>query len=191
MPIDRAEALKTEIRFLRGALARPLAVGAIAPSSKYLARAIAAEIDPHRAGAVLELGPGTGAVTEALVERGIQPSRIVAIERDEDFARDLRARFPDAEIICGDAFDLSSVSVNGHGHFAGIVSGLPLLNHPPPRRQAFVESALARLAPGAPLVQFSYGFTAPIAPPSGAEVEMAAFVWRNLPPARVWVYRRS
>lgn len=190
MAADRAELLKNEIRFLRGAIARPLSVGAVAPSSRALARAIAAEVDPDRPGRILELGPGTGVVTEALLDRGVAPERITAIEWDEDFARLLAARFPRAHIINGDAFDLRTTLRNGNGAaFAGIVSGLPLLNHPPTRRADLVEGALARLAHGAPFVQFSYGFTAPIPPPPGASVEMAAFVWRNLPPARVWVYR--
>ena len=68
--------------FLRGLIARPKNVGAIAPSSPALSRAIAREIDPTVSGPVLELGPGTGVVTEALIERGIAPERITAIEYD-------------------------------------------------------------------------------------------------------------
>ena len=59
------------------------------------------------------------------------------------------------------------------------------------RRRALIEGALAKLKPGAPYVQFSYGFEPPIPAPAGASVRRAAFVILNLPPARVWVYRKT
>ncbi len=176
-------------QFLRGLIARPKNVGAIAPSSPVLARAIAAQIDPSIPGPVLELGPGTGVITQALIARGIEPSRITAIEYDADFAKMVAERFPGVHVVRGDAFDLERTLGSGEP-FAGIVSGLPLLNHPPERRRLLIEGALARLAPGAQYVQFSYGFDPPIPAPHGATVRRAAFIWRNLPPARVWVYRR-
>jgi phosphatidylethanolamine/phosphatidyl-N-methylethanolamine N-methyltransferase len=179
-------------RFLRGLFARPRNVGAIAPSSPELAKAIADQIDPERPGPVLELGPGTGVVTAALIARGIAASRITAIEYDAEFVSLVASRFPDIRIVQGDAFDLpATLGLNGHESFAGIVSGLPLLNHAPARRQGLIEAALARLPGGAPFVQFSYGMTPPIAAPADTEVTLAAFIWRNLPPARVWVYRRK
>ncbi|HEX4533711.1 MAG TPA: rRNA adenine N-6-methyltransferase family protein [Rhizomicrobium sp.] len=178
------------LHFIRGLIARPKNVGAIAPSSPQLARAIARQIDPAIPGPVLELGPGTGVVTEALIERGVAPERITAIEYDADFAKLVAQRFPKVHVVRGDAFDLKRTLGNGDGErFAAIVSGLPLLNHPLERRHALIEGALAKLQPGAPYIQFSYGFQPPIAAPAGATVKRAAFVWRNLPPARVWVYR--
>lgn len=176
--------------FLRGLIARPKNVGAIAPSSPALSRAIAREIDPTVPGPVLELGPGTGVVTEALIERGIAPERITAIEYDPEFAKMVQHRFPKVHVVRGDAFDLTKTLGDG-GPFAGIVSGLPLLNHPIERRRALIEGALGRLKPGAPYVQFSYGTRPPIEPTAGATVRRAAVVWLNLPPARVWVYKRS
>ncbi|MBV9331770.1 MAG: methyltransferase domain-containing protein [Alphaproteobacteria bacterium] len=183
-------ALKEQIRFLRGAIARPFAVGSIAPSSPALARAVAAQVDPSVPGKVLELGPGTGAVTQALIERGIQPARIIAIESDPDFAAGLAARFPGARIVTGDAFDFTATLARQVSEpYAAIVSGLPLLNHPKERRTALISAALTQLKPGAPYVQFSYGLDMPVPPPTGAIAGKAAFVWRNLPPARVYVYR--
>lgn len=179
-------------RFLRGLIERPKNVGAIAPSSPGLARAIAAQIDPKVEGPVLELGPGTGVVTEALIARGIAPERITAIEYDPDFVAMVRQRFPRVNTIEGDAFDLAHTL--GHDHvtpFAAIVSGLPLLNFPPHKRSALIEGALSRLQPGAPFVQFSYGLTAPAVAPKDFTVTRAALIWMNLPPARVWVYRRA
>lgn len=185
-------AASEHLQFLRGLIARPKNVGAIAPSSPALAKAIAQQIDPSVPGPVLELGPGTGVVTEALIAHGIAPERITAIEYDADFAKLVAERFPRVHVVRGDAFDLKKTLGNGNGEaFAAIVSGLPLLNHPVDRRRALIEGALAKLKPGAPYVQFSYGTKPPIPAPPGVSVKRAALVLLNLPPARVWVYRRA
>jgi phosphatidylethanolamine/phosphatidyl-N-methylethanolamine N-methyltransferase len=179
------------LRFLRALMTRPKHIGAIAPSGPALARSMAQQIDPARPGPVLELGPGTGVITQALLERGIAPERLTAVEYNPDFAADLAARFAGVTIIQGDAFDLARTLGPGQSTpFAGIASGLPLLNFPMAFRRALIDGALARLAPGAPLVQFSYGMYAPVVPPAGYAVRRAALIWANLPPARVWVYRK-
>ncbi len=148
---------------------------------------MAAEADPSCGGPVLELGPGTGVVTQALIERGFAPERITAVEYDTRFADLLRTRFPAVAVVYGDAFDL--VKVWSGERFAAIVSSLPLLNFPLAKRETLIEAALSRLLPGASYIQFSYGFGPPVVAPEGACVGLAARVWRNLPPARVWVYR--
>jgi phosphatidylethanolamine/phosphatidyl-N-methylethanolamine N-methyltransferase len=186
-----AASLTDNLRFLRALLARPKNVGAVAPSSRGLARAIARQLDPALPGPVLELGPGTGVITQGLLDRGFAPGRLTTIEYDPDFAAGIARRFAGVHVIQGDAFDLThALGSRGHEPFAGIVSGLPLLNFPMAARHALIDGALARLAPGAPLVQFSYGMNAPVAAPAGYAVTCAAFVWANLPPARVWVYRK-
>jgi phosphatidylethanolamine/phosphatidyl-N-methylethanolamine N-methyltransferase len=183
--------LADNLRFLRALIARPKNIGAIFPSSPALAAAIAHQIDPRLRGPVLELGPGTGVVTKAILARGIAPERLTLVEFDEDFARHNAARFPDVSVIQGDAFALAkTLGPRFTQPFAAIVSGLPLLNFPVQMRRRLVDGALERLAPGAPFVQFSYGTHAPVVPPSGHAVIRAAMVWANLPPARVWVYRR-
>ncbi len=112
--------------FLRGLIANPTGVGAIAPSSPALARAVAAQVDPAREGAVLELGPGTGSMTRELIARGISPDRMVAIEWDANFAKAIAAEFPGVNVIRGDAFDLdSTLPKRGLAQFAAIVSGIP------------------------------------------------------------------
>ena len=184
--------LTDNLRFLRALIARPKNVGAVAPSSRGLARAIARQLDPNLPGPVLELGPGTGVITAALLERGFAPPRLTAIEYDPEFAAGISRRFHGVHVIQGDAFDLArTLGARGSEPFAGIVSGLPLLNFPMALRRALIDGALDRLAPKASLVQFSYGMNAPVTPPKGATVTCAAFVWANLPPARVWVYRKS
>jgi phosphatidylethanolamine/phosphatidyl-N-methylethanolamine N-methyltransferase len=187
----RTDTLTDNLRFLRALIARPKNIGAVAPSSRGLARAIARQIDPARPGPVLELGPGTGVITAALLERGIAPERLTVIEYDSDFAAAIAARFHGVHVIQGDAFDLNrTLAARPAEPFAGIVSGIPLLNFPVPHRQAYVQTLTDRLASGAALIQFSYGMHAPVVPPPDHSVLCAALVWANLPPARVWVYRK-
>jgi phosphatidylethanolamine/phosphatidyl-N-methylethanolamine N-methyltransferase len=187
----RTDTFTDNLRFLRALIARPKNIGALAPSSRALARAIARQIDPDHPGPVLELGPGTGVITNALLERGIAPEQLTVIEYDADFAAAIAARFHGVHVVQGDAFDLKrTLGARLAAPFAGIVSGIPLLNFPVPRRLAYMEMLTQQLAPGAPLIQFSYGMHAPVVPPAGHSVVRAALVWANLPPARVWVYRK-
>jgi phosphatidylethanolamine/phosphatidyl-N-methylethanolamine N-methyltransferase len=179
------------LRFIGRLITQPKTVGAVAPSSRALGRAMVAQIDVSSAGPILELGPGTGVATDALITRGTAPERITAVEFDPGFARLLAQRFPALNIINGDAFDLDKTLGTHRGEpFIGAISGVPLLNHSMERRQTFLEGVLKRLKPGAPYVQFSYGLHAPVVPPAGVTVTQAAFVFFNLPPARVWVYRK-
>jgi phosphatidylethanolamine/phosphatidyl-N-methylethanolamine N-methyltransferase len=179
------------LRFLRALIARPKNIGAIAPSSPALAEAIARQIDPQL-GPVLEVGPGTGVITEAILARGITPERLTLLEYDEDMAQHLAARYRRACVIQGDAFDLDrALGANSTGLFGAIVSGVPLLNHSIARRQAFLQGLLKRLMPGAPLIQFSYGANAPVPPLPGTSVARTATVFANIPPAKVWVYRKA
>ena len=183
--------LADNLRFLRALIARPKNIGALMPSSPALAEAIARQIDPH-AGPVLEIGPGTGVVSEALLARGVPPERLTLVEYDEDMARHLAKRFPRSRVIQGDAFNLDAVLGAPNGSpFGAIVSGIPLLNHSMERRQAYVADLFRRMMPGAPLVQFSYGAQAPVKAPAGYSVARAATVLANIPPAKVWVYRKA
>jgi phosphatidylethanolamine/phosphatidyl-N-methylethanolamine N-methyltransferase len=181
-----------ELRFWRSLVTRPRAIGAIAPSSPALARKIAALVDPAVPGTVLELGPGTGVVTDALLERGIPVDLLIAVEADPDLAQLMGERFPKLRVVKGDAFDLDrTLPPEESGPLAATVSGLPLLNFPPARRRALIAAALARMPAGGPFVQFSYGFAAPVPADGQISVEQAGLVFANLPPARIWVYRRA
>lgn len=181
-------ALPEHMQFLRRLIASPRSVGAIAPSGHILARAMVEPIDVT-AGAVLELGPGPGAFTRAVLDKGLPPGQLTVVERDSEFVSTIRQRFPGVNIIHGDALHLSKVLPDMQ--FAAAMSGLPLLNFPVPAREALVRDVLARLTPGAPFIQFSYGMNSPVAASAEISVTRAAFVWNNLPPARVWVYRRN
>jgi phosphatidylethanolamine/phosphatidyl-N-methylethanolamine N-methyltransferase len=183
--------LTGNLRFLRALVAHPKNIGAIMPSSRALGRAIARQIDPARPGPVLELGPGTGVLTQAVLERGVAPGRLTLVEFDPDMAAFLISHFAGVDVIEGDAFDLGrTLGPKAREPFSAIISGIPLLNFPMARRRLFMEGVCRLLAPGAPLIQFSYGMQAPVVAPPGYSVIRAAMVWANLPPARVWVYRK-
>jgi phosphatidylethanolamine/phosphatidyl-N-methylethanolamine N-methyltransferase len=180
-----------QLRFLARLIAQPQHTGAVAPSSPGLTKAMAAQVDPNGDLPVLELGPGTGVVTEALLARGIAPSRLTAVEYDGEFAARVRERCPGVTVIQGDAFDLdTTLGARAGDTFAAAVSSLPLVNFPQATRDALIADVFRRLAPGAPFVQFSYRFKPPVAPPAGVTLKRAAVIWLNVPPARVWVYRR-
>jgi phosphatidylethanolamine/phosphatidyl-N-methylethanolamine N-methyltransferase len=182
--------LADNLRFLRALIARPKNIGAVLPSSPALSNAIARQIGNPVAGPVLELGPGTGAITRAILDHGVPPQRLTAVEFDPDMAAELASRYPGVEVIRGDAFDLAA-TLGPRPPFAAIVSGLPLLNFPLALRKAYMEGLVRQLVPGGPIIQFSYGTNAPVAAPTGFTLHRAALVWANIPPARVWVYRKA
>ena len=161
------------------------------PSSKALARTMANYVDPQSSGPVIELGPGTGPVTEALVKRGIDPKRLVLVEFNPDFCRLLRKRYPAATVVQGDAYRLRRLlGTIMREPAAAVVSGLPLVTKPLRTRLRLISDAMALLAPGAPFIQFTYAMVPPIPKVlSGIRAEPSDTIWLNLPPARVWVYR--
>lgn len=180
-------------RFFRTWLRQPMLTGAVSPSGKALARAMAREVAADGEWPVLELGPGTGPVTAALIERRIAAERIVAVEFDGGFCSLLVDRFRGLNVVEGDAYDLAmSLPPGLSGPYAAAVSSLPLLTRPPAARLRFIDDVLDRVLPGGALVQFSYGLWPPVAAsPGNFAVSRAAFVLANLPPAQVWLYRRE
>jgi phosphatidylethanolamine/phosphatidyl-N-methylethanolamine N-methyltransferase len=181
-----------QVRFLKSWIENPLKTGAVAPSGKHLARAMAQVIDPADPGPVIELGPGTGVVTEAIVERGVDPSRIVAIEFNPDFAKLLRQRFPTATILDGDAYAVASLfGALGGEPAVATISSLPLFTEPPGKRVAMVMDCFHSMRPGSPFIQFSYALVSPVPKMiHGMRVDTSDWILKNVPPARVWTYRR-
>jgi phosphatidylethanolamine/phosphatidyl-N-methylethanolamine N-methyltransferase len=184
--------LDDEVRFIGSWIKKPLAVGAVTPSSKLLARTMAQYVDPDGDGPVIELGPGTGPITEALVEQGVDPARLVLVEFNPKFCDLLRRRFPAATVVQGDAYRLrDSLGELGHHEASAVVSGLPLMTKPVRTRMRLLREAFAFLQPQAPFVQFTYAVVPPIPRLAGVQVEASERIWLNLPPARVWVYRNG
>ena len=185
--------LDDEVRFLRSWIEKPLHVGAVMPSGRLLARTMAQYVDVDAEGPVVELGPGTGAITSALLHRGVDQKRLVLVEYDPGFCALLRDRYPQAKVVQGDAYRLRDTLWNVLGVPASaVVSGLPLVTKPMSTRLKLIRDAFAALAPGAPFVQFTYSVAPPI-PKSlpGVSTEASERIWMNLPPARVWVYRKD
>lgn len=185
--------LDDEVRFLRSWIKKPLHMGAVMPSGKPLARAMAQCVDISVSGPVIELGPGTGAITHALVERGVDPSRLILLEFNPGFCALLRERFPKATVVQGDAYALQDSLRHVIAEpAAAIVSGLPLVTKPMPVRVKLLGEALALTAPAAPFIQFTYSVAPPIARHlSGVVSRASERIWMNLPPARVWVYKKQ
>ena len=183
--------LDDEVQFIRSWIEKPLSTGAVMPSSRVLARAMARYVDPQAAGPVIELGPGTGPVTQALVKQGIDPARLILVEFNPDFCRLLRSRYPQATVVQGDAYRLRRLlETYVDEPAAAIVSGLPLVTKPLRTRLRLISVAMTLLATGAPFVQFTYAMLPPIPKElSGVRAEASELIWMNLPPARVWVYR--
>jgi phosphatidylethanolamine/phosphatidyl-N-methylethanolamine N-methyltransferase len=185
--------LDDEVRFLRSWIEKPLHVGAVMPSGRLLARTMAEYVDVHSTGAVVELGPGTGAITSALIERGIDQKRLVLVEYNPGFCALLRDRYPHARVVQGDAYRLRDSLRNVlSAPASAVVSGLPLVTKPMQTRLKLIREAFVALAPGAPFVQFTYSVAPPI-PKSlpGVSTQASERIWMNLPPARVWVYRKG
>lgn len=178
-------------RFLKSWFNDPKLIGAVAPSGPVLAAAMARGVDLSLPGPIIEIGPGTGVVTRALLDRGIEPGRLVLVEFDPNFCELLRERFPGVQIVKGDAYRLSA-TLSGHldARAAAVVSSLPLLLKPAPARAALLEEAFDLMLPNGVFVQFTYGRNEPIPKTEASAVEGSPRIWRNVPPARVWIYRR-
>ncbi len=190
--INKTRPFRDEMRFIRSWLEKPLVIGAVAPSGKALSRTMARYVDPASTGPVVEIGPGTGPVTEALLERGIDESRLVLLEFNPSFCDLLRERFPRATIVQGDAYDIrNALRPILKEPCAAVISGLPLFTKPLEMRIRLLHDIFTLLAPQAPFIQFTYAVIPPI-PKSlpGARVEASERIWMNIPPARVWVYRQ-
>ena len=190
----RRDPLEDEARFLRSWFERPLVTGAVTPSGKMLARTMASYVDPRVSGPVIELGPGTGPVTEALIRRGIEQERLILVEYNPDFCKLLQKRFPRATIIRGDAYNIrETFGTMLTEKAAAMVSSLPLFTKPLEQRLDLLNAAHEMMHLSAPFVQFTYAVVPPIPARCDAGTYTASRsnrVWLNLPPARVWVYRR-
>jgi phosphatidylethanolamine/phosphatidyl-N-methylethanolamine N-methyltransferase len=189
------ERFADEARFFKAWVENPKVTGAVSPSGRYLARMMARYVDPLSSGPIIELGPGTGPVTVALLKRGVAPERLVLVEFDPYFCKLLARRFPRCKIVQGDAYNLARTL---HGLLeepaAAVVSSLPLLTRPDADRTELLRQSFEMMQPAGRFIQFTYGMVSPIARRLHAsatpfEAESSPPVWLNLPPARVWVYR--
>ena len=181
------------LRFLRSFVTAPKRTGAQWPSGKALSRAMAEAVDLSVPGPIIELGPGTGVVTDALLARGIPPQRLVLIEFSPQFAKLIAERYPGVRLIQGDAYALAEhVRRLGLAPPAAIVSSLPLLTQPPARRVELLRAGLRLMNPEGVFVQFTYFRDSPIPTEGlGISTTVSPRIWLNLWPALVYSYRRG
>lgn len=181
-------ASRAPLLFFRSLLQNPRTIGAVAPSSPKLSQLMASRVDPASSAAVLEIGAGTGAITRALLKKGVCPERLFIIERDPTLAAFLRREFPGVRIRCGEAIHASRIlSDECIRSVKTVVSSLPLRNLPLHDQIRNVRAMMNALAQEGQLIQFTYISGCPI--PSrrlGLEAECLGRVWLNLPPASVW-----
>ena len=145
----KALRLDDEMQFIRSWIEKPLSTGAVMPSSKALARTMARYVDPQASGPVIELGPGTGPVTEALVQHGVDPARLILVEFNPAFCRLLRTRYPAATVVQGDAYRLRRLlETFVREPAAAVVSSLPLVTKPLRTRLRLIADAMSLLAAG-------------------------------------------
>lgn len=190
-----------DFRAFVSAVARnPGTVGAVAPSSAGLADCLAGIVPSTGTPTVVELGPGTGSVSAA-VDRRLPPGgRHLAVEIDPILAERLRSRRPGLEVINGDAAELTALlAARGVDSVDAVVCGLPWSLFAPEAQQAIMSQIGEVLAPGAAFTTFAYLHAKALGgarrfrrllEASFDEVITTRAVWRNLPPALVYVCRR-
>ncbi len=176
--------------FLGQVIRRPGQISALVPSSRQLARAMAASLGPDT-GAIAELGPGTGKITRAILDRGVAPGNLTLFELNPVFCRRLAGEFPGVRIENSPAQNMPALGLAGLG---AVVSGLPLLSMPPALQQQILHAAFCALAPEGRFIQFTYGprppLDAQVQRDLGLRVTRGAHVLANMPPARVYHYTR-
>ena len=186
--------MKNHLAFLGSWIRAPRSIGAIAPSSAALATLITQELTERHV-PVIELGPGTGVITQAISSRGVPQSQIFLVESHAPFARQLKKRYPAASVHQMDAADLADIDILGSSKAGAIISGLPLVSMPRSRRSAVIRGVARHLGDGASMYQFTYGATCPL-PASdlqtnGLVAERIGRCLANLPPASVYRVRRA
>lgn len=184
--------------FFRQWLRNPLAIAAISPSSRQLARLMISELPPG-AGRVVELGGGTGVFTQALLNCGIAGEDLLVLELNEELHHHLHRRFPQVRMACADARDLPEVAERiGYlkgGPVDAVVSGLGLLSMNRATQRGIVQAAFGIMRPQGRFIQFTYGPANPVAAEVseslGLKARRSNIAWWNIPPATVWVYSRE
>lgn len=177
--------------FMMVAFANPALVGAVCPSSRWLAAAMADAAGGARL--LVELGAGTGAITEALVARHPRVP-LVAVELQSDLARVLAQRFAHVDVRQAGAHEVLASLHERAPPQTVLVSSLPFQSLPAVWRRTTVDAIAHFLRADARrrLVQYTYGLQAPFELPAGSDLHWTrgGRVWRNAPPASLWALQR-
>ena len=175
-------------RFVREWLRAPLRTGAIAPSSKALAREMIFAAATRSGDRVVELGPGTGVFTDALIEAGIDERALTLVELNTEFAHALRERLPTSTVMTKDALSALEELTRQKIPVDSVVSGLPLLSFPKEFRTEICKKALGLVRTHGRFVQFTYSMVSPVPIEHEIRATRSRRIWGNLPPAVVWTY---
>ncbi len=179
--------------FFRSWVRDPLRVGAVAPSSRGLAKLMVAGVAADTT--VVELGPGTGTFTSAILNSGVQPQNLYLVEHSANFAGFLRDRFPGTHVVCGDAIAADSLLSELAGKVDVVISGLPLILFSSVRKAQLISGAFSLLAPGGSLYQFTYGGRCPVSRSTlrdlGLRATLKGITPFNIPPAFVYRIERA
>lgn len=193
---DLPRAAQGPVLFWQQSIRNPLQVCSLFPSSPFVGRAMTAvlgdRIDTH----VIELGAGTGAVTQQLIRNGVKPEKLTLVEIDAQLGGHLRRRFPEVDVVIGPAQDLAKLWKERNGEKVGaIVSTLPMRLLSKKLIYLVLKNSLQVLEEGGMFVQFTYRATSPVPPRVVNALRLKAWrytrVWLNLPPAAIWVYERA
>lgn len=180
---------KSTFAFLKALVKNPGKTGAILPSSKWLARTMAAYISAPDNTLIVELGAGTGVITEAILAKGIAPERLISVEHNPQLAAALRTRFPKIHVIEGDASQLTQLLEAYKKPVGAIISGLPLRSLPTKVRVAILAEIPRVLGEAGRYIQFTYDITNyKNIYPTQYHLLQSSIVWRNIPPAKVTVH---
>lgn len=186
------------LAFFQQWLRHPRRMASVVPSGRQLANMMATAL-PSSNGKVVELGAGTGAITDALLHHGIAPQSLLVVEMNAVLHRLLQRRFSEVYVTCGDARHLESLveawpTFDGNGVDA-VCSSLGLLTMPKNLQHDIVAAAFNVLRPDGVFVQYTYGPRHPldddVCNRLGLNYHRAGVAWRNLPPAGVYVYSRQ
>ena len=180
-------------RFFKSWIQNPLSIGAVAPSGRVLAKMMAMNLSPGAR--VVELGAGTGTVTQAILDSGVKPEDLYVVEQHEGFASMLRRRFPRSPVIQADATELAEHVGAIRGCVDYVISGLPLVLFSSEQKHRLLAQAFEVLRPGGVLRQFTYGGRCPVGRDLRAKLKVESsligIVPLNLPPAFVYRFFRA
>jgi phosphatidylethanolamine/phosphatidyl-N-methylethanolamine N-methyltransferase len=193
---DLPRAAQGPVLFWRQTIRNPLQVCSLFPSSPFVGRAMTAVLGDRIDSHVIELGAGTGAVTQQLIRNGVQPDKLTLVEIDAQLGGHLRRRFPGVDVVIGPAQDLAKLWNERNGEKVGaVVSTLPMRLFSKKLIYLVMKNSFNVLGEGGMFVQFTYRQTSPAPPRVVAALRLKAWrytrVWLNLPPAAIWVYERA